>query len=109
MKYPFAALAAVLLAVPGAADAPPTFRKKPTVTKSAGGVKVEFTADRETDVAVYVEDAGGKGGGHLAAGVRGKTPPEPLRPNALAQSLEWDGKDDFGKPAAGRPFKVRVR
>ena len=65
--------------------------------------------DRATDVAVTIEDANGKIIRHLAAGVLGKNPPEPLQPNTLAQSLDWDGKDDFGKPAADGPFKVRVQ
>ena len=47
-------------------------------------------------MAVTVEDAQGKIIRHLAAGVLGKNPPEPLQPNSLAQSLTWDGKDDFG-------------
>jgi outer membrane protein assembly factor BamB len=90
------------------AEMPPAFTKKPTLVKAGGKMKVEFTVDRYTDVAVHVEDADGKIIRHLAAGVLGKNPPEPLKRNSLAQSLEWDAKDDFGKPAAGGPFKVRV-
>src|SRR5262249_67159 len=45
---------------------------------------------------------------HLVAGVLGKNPPEPLKANSLAQSIDWDGKDDDGKPVAGEPFRVRV-
>src|SRR5438270_10557192 len=108
MKVLYAALAGALLAPSLAADAPPAFSKKPSAVKSGDKVKIEFTVDRETDVAVHVEDAEGKTVRHLAAGLLGKNPPEPLRPNTLAQSLEWDGKDDFGKPAVGGPFKVRV-
>jgi len=33
----------------------------------------------------------------LAAGLLGKDTPAPLKPNALAQSLTWDGKDDDGQ------------
>ncbi|HOX08646.1 MAG TPA: hypothetical protein PK280_19785 [Planctomycetota bacterium] len=96
-------------------SAPPAFTKKPSVAKAGdpstgsgqGKVKIDFTVDRETDVAVYVDDAQGRVVRHLAAGALGKNPPEPLKPG-LAQSLEWDGKDDDGKPAAGGPFKVRV-
>jgi len=63
-------------------------------------------------VAVYVEDAGTGAGParvvrHLVAGVLGRNPPPPSKPG-LAQSIEWDGKDDDGKPAGGGPFKVRV-
>jgi hypothetical protein len=53
-------------------------------------VKIEFAADRETDVAVYVEDAASKVVRHLAAGMLGKNPPAPLKAGALEQSLEWD-------------------
>ena len=57
--------------------------------------------DRTTDVAVTIEDAKGKVIRHLVAGVLGKNPPEPLQADTLAQSLAWDGKDDFGKAATG--------
>ncbi|HOX05528.1 MAG TPA: hypothetical protein PK280_03920 [Planctomycetota bacterium] len=88
--------------------APPAFAKKPAVTKAGDKTTISFAVDRETDVAVYVEDAKGAIVRHLAAGVLGKNAPEPLKAGALEQSLEWDGKDDDGKPAAGGPFKVRV-
>src|SRR5205823_13582926 len=95
-------------AVP-AADTQPAFTKGPMAIKAGDRVKIDFAVDRNTDVAVYVEDADGKIVRHLAAGVLGKNPPEPLKANALAQSLEWDGKDDHGKPVAGKGFKVRVQ
>src|SRR5262249_7185874 len=99
-----------LLAAPlAAADNPPTFTKKPTATKSGDKLKIDFAVDRATDVAVTIEDGQDKVVRHLAAGVLGANPPEPLMANALSQALEWDGKDDFGKPAADGPFKVRVR
>src|SRR6185369_18032005 len=104
MKFLYAMLASAILSSSVAADAPPAFTKKPTAVKAGDMVKIEFTVDRETDVAVHVEDADGKTVRHLAGGVLGKNPPEPLKPNALAQSLEWDGKADYGKPAAGGPF-----
>ncbi|MHC4915324.1 MAG: hypothetical protein ACYTGB_07510, partial [Planctomycetota bacterium] len=46
---------------------------------------------------------------HLVAGVVGGTgtPPAPLKPG-LSQSIEWDGKADWKKPAGSGPFKVRV-
>jgi hypothetical protein len=87
----------------------PTFVKKPTVSKAGERVKIEFTVDVATDVAVTVEDSKGKAVRHLAAGVLGKNPPEPLQPNTLAQAIEWDGKDDAGKVAVGGPFSVRVQ
>jgi hypothetical protein len=84
--------------------APPSFTKKPVMTKAGdpstgsgpGRAKIQFAADRETDVAVYVEDAQGKIVRHLAAGVLGTNAPPPLESGSLAQVLEWDGKDDDG-------------
>src|SRR5207253_504712 len=76
----------------------PTFVKNPTARRVGGATKIEFEISRPTDVAVAVEDLKGTIVRHLAAGVLGKNPPPPLQPNALAQSLEWDGKDDFGAP-----------
>ena len=105
-------LVAACLAICGMAlageAAPPAFAKKPTVSRDGDKVKIEFAADRETDVAVFIEDSQGRIVRHLVAGVLGKNPPEPLKAGALAQSLEWDGRDDDGRPAAGGPFKARV-
>ena len=101
----------VLLMVAGqalAGDAPPpVFAKKPTAAKAGDKVKIEFAVDRETDVAVFIEDAKGITVRHLVAGVLGKNPPPPLKPG-LAQTVEWDGKGDWGKPAGAGPFKVHV-
>jgi hypothetical protein len=36
---------------------PPSFTKKPVAAKAGDKVKIDFAVDRETDVAVYVEDA----------------------------------------------------
>src|SRR5262249_51053386 len=98
MKTTYAALWIVLMpAMLMAGEAVPAFTRKPTATKAGDAIKLEFTSDRATDVTVTVEDAHGKIVRHLAAGVLGKNAPEPLQPNTLAQSLTWDGKDDFGK------------
>jgi hypothetical protein len=95
-------------ALAGEPAAPPTFTKKPTAVKAADGkVKIEFAVDRETDVTVSIEDANGKVVRRLVSGVLGKNPPAPLA-TGLAQSIEWDGRADWGKPATGGPFKVRV-
>ena len=116
-------MAASLLASAGEV----TFTAKPTATKAGDKGKIAFTVSAPTDVEVAIL-AGTNVVRHLAAGVLGGTPstgpsatnsgpsgsgpagapPAPLKPG-LTQSLEWDGKDDFGKPAAGGPFKVRVR
>ena len=86
-----------------------SFSAKPTAVKDGEKVKISFTVSAPTDVAVFVENAQGKIVRHLAAGVLGGTnpPPEPLKAG-LAQTVEWDGRADYGKPAEGGPFKVRV-
>ncbi|MHC4916475.1 MAG: SMP-30/gluconolactonase/LRE family protein [Planctomycetota bacterium] len=95
------------ISVAAAGEKAPGFAKKPTATKAGGKVKIEFAASGETDCAVYVLNSRGKVVRHLVAGVLGEKPPAPLKPG-LSQSIEWDGRDDLGKPAAGGPFKVRV-
>lgn len=87
-----------------------SFAKAPAVTKTGEKVAVTFTLAQPADVEVAILDAKGDVVRHLAAGVLGakNAPPEPLQAG-LAQMLEWDGNDDFGKAATGGPFKVRVR
>ncbi|HUT36047.1 MAG TPA: hypothetical protein VNE39_21345 [Planctomycetota bacterium] len=87
-----------------------TFATPPKVAREAGGARVTFAVSVPTDVEIAILDAQGKVVRHLAAGALGaqNPPPAPLK-TGLEQSLSWDGKDDFGKPAAGAPFKVRVR
>ncbi|MHC4914306.1 MAG: hypothetical protein ACYTGB_02355 [Planctomycetota bacterium] len=86
------------------------FSTPPTAKKAGEKTVISFALGGRTDVEVSILDAKGKVVRHLAAGVLGaeKDPPKPLR-KGLSQSLEWDGKDDFGKKASGGPFKVRVR
>jgi hypothetical protein len=95
----------------------PKFTRKPEARKVDGKVRIEFAVDRKTDVSVFIEDANGRAVRHLVAGVLGNpstgsgrgNPPKPLKPG-LSQSIEWDGKADWGKPvpAGAGPFKVRV-
>lgn len=84
-----------------------TFTQKPSAKKNGEKVKIEFAVNRETDVSVFIEGKDGKVVRHLVSGVLGQNPPPPLKPG-LAQSIEWDGKADWGKPAGAGPFKVRV-
>jgi hypothetical protein len=91
-----------------AETAPPNFAKKPAVTKSGAGTRIAFAVDRETDVAVSIEDAQGHVVRHLAAGLLGTNAPSPLKSGALEQVLEWDGLDDIGQAASNAPFRVRV-
>jgi DNA-binding beta-propeller fold protein YncE len=106
------------VAASGGEQASPRFTGKPKAVKVANGsaatakVKITFAVDRETDVAVFIEDGEGKVVRHLVAGVLGDNPPPPLEPG-LSQSIEWDGKADYGRPvssvaSAGGGFKVRV-
>jgi len=83
------------------------FAAKPSAAKNGDKVKIGFAAAAPTDCEVAVLDARGAVVRHLVAGMLGEKPPSPLKPG-LAQELEWDGRDDAGKPAAGGPFKVRV-
>ncbi len=85
-----------------------SFAAKPTARRDGDKTVISFAVGRETDVAVYVENAKGEVVRHLVAGVLGKNPPEPLKANSLEQSVEWDGLDDDGKRAEGGPFKARV-
>ncbi len=91
------------------AEAPPRFAKQPTASKSGENVKIQFAADRQTDVAVSIENSAGQTVRHLAAGMLGGNAPEPLQSGSLDQTLQWDGRDDAGRPADGGPFTVRVR
>jgi len=84
------------------------FTKKPTAVRQGDHVRIQFAVDAATDVAVSIADAKGGVVRHLVAGVLGASPPPPLRPDSLEQSVTWDGKDDLGRPAKGGPFRVRV-
>jgi outer membrane protein assembly factor BamB len=94
-----------------AGEAPPAFTTAPTARRAGGSTAIEFAVDRATDVEVAILDAGGKVVRHLAAGVLGgqNPPPDPLKPG-LDQRIEWDGRDDHGKPVAHpAACSVRVR
>jgi hypothetical protein len=91
-----------------AAEEPPKFTDGPVAVKVGGKVRITFTVDRATDVAVFVEDAKGNIVRHLVAGVLGPNAPAPLKKNSLEQSVEWDSKADYGKPAGAGPFRVRI-
>ena len=88
---------------------PPAFAARPAVKKlGAGKYEISFGVSEPTDVEVAVLGKDGAVVRHLAAGMLGDKAPPPLKPG-LSQSLEWDGKDDAGKPAGGGAFKIRVR
>jgi hypothetical protein len=109
MRKALLTLTAVLIA--GAAlSAEVKFTQPPTATQANAKVVIAFAVSVKTDVEVAILDAKGKVVRHLAAGVLGgeKAPPQPLK-KGFAQAVAWDLRDDFGKPASGGPFKVRVR
>lgn len=109
MRMPLlAAITSLWLSIVEASAAEPGFTMPPQSVRENGMIKIEFTVSQETDVAVFIEDAGGKTVRHLAAGVLGNNAPEPLQPGRK-QRLVWDGKDNFGKPAANGPFKARIK
>jgi len=83
--------------------------KKPTMTNTTAGQKISFELSALTDVEVAILNSKGKVVRHLAAGVLGPKAPRPFKPNSKAQALTWNGKDDYGQPAKGGPFKLRVR
>ncbi len=86
----------------------PVFVKGPDVKAAADKVEIAFEADVWTDVAVWIEDAGGERVRHLAAGRLGPNAPTPLTKNSLSQKLVWDRKDDWGKPLPKGPYTVKV-
>ncbi len=85
------------------------FAAKPTATRVGQKVHIRFTVNRLTDVAVCVQDAKGNIVRHLAAGVLGSNPPAPLKPDSLEQSIEWDGRDDFGRAALTGESGLNIR
>jgi hypothetical protein len=110
MKMNLTMTVGCLLAVGPVLAGEPAFTSMPAVTKAADGkTKIAFAVDRECDVAVYIENAGGETVRHLVAGLLGKNAPEPLKPGSLAQAIEWDGKDDDGRDVADTRDGLRVR
>ena len=84
------------------------FTTTPRAERSADKVKITFELSAPTDVEVGILDGRNAVVRHLAAGLLGDNPPEPLEAG-LSQTLQWNGRDDFGRPATGGPFSVRVR
>lgn len=98
----------LLLAAGLAAATAPDFATAPAVSGSGAQTRIRFAATVACPVEVAILAADGKVLRHLAAGLLGPTAPEPLKPDALAQDLAWDGLDDRGRPAGGAAT-VRVR
>ncbi|MBA4387927.1 MAG: hypothetical protein C0404_08090 [Verrucomicrobia bacterium] len=75
------------------------FTQKPAVEKKGERWLVTFASKANCDATVSILGPDGKIINHLASGVLGKNAPSPFLQNSLAQKIEWDGKDDLGKPA----------
>ncbi|QDU21012.1 hypothetical protein [Urbifossiella limnaea] len=90
---------------------PPRWIKPPALhaDEQTGAWRVTFELDALTDVEVaLVDPATSAVVRHLAAGVLGPKAPPPLAAGSRAQSLEWDGKDDY-QVRVRRPEAVVVR
>jgi len=91
------------------AHAEVSFAVPPSARSAGDGIEISFALREPSDVEVAVLDGQGKVVRHLAAGmVGGRAAASPLAAG-LTQKIAWDKKDDFGKPAGGGPFTVRVR
>jgi hypothetical protein len=75
-----------------------SFAEKPAVKREGDVVTISFAAGAPTDAAVAVLGPDGKVICHLAAGMLGEKAAPPFG-KGLAQKLQWDGKDNLGKPA----------
>jgi len=83
------------------------FAAKPELKKQGGKYVITFASRAACDATVAIVNPKGKIVRHLASGVLGKNAPWPFKQGSLSQSIEWDGKDDFGKPVP-QGCKVRV-
>jgi hypothetical protein len=83
------------------------FAEKPTVTKQGDKTIITFASKGKCDATVAIVGPDGKIVRHLASGVLGANAPWPFQQNSLSQKVEWDGKDNRGKPTPAGS-KVRV-
>ncbi|MBL8025031.1 MAG: T9SS type A sorting domain-containing protein [Fibrobacteres bacterium] len=109
MKAKSAKLAVFLLCLLPALISAVSFTQQPVLTGSSANWTVTFAVNEYTDVEVaIVQLSDSTIVRHLAAGVLGANPPAPLTPNALSQTIPWNGKDDLGNVVKGS-VAVRVR
>lgn len=102
---------ALILTITGLALGQLSFTAAPSLTKEGSTWQVEFAISENADVEVSIVDPKDSSVvRHLAAGVLGANAPSPLAANTLAQSIAWDGLDDFGNIAAQpESLSARVR
>ena len=90
-----------------------SFTQQPSIQYNSGSGKwdIQFTLNQNTDVEVTVLKAFDSSiVRRLVAGKLGTNPPTPLTANTLAQSIQWDGKDELGATiSTSLPLLVRVR
>ncbi len=107
MRY-LTTLLVFAVAAGAAAGGEAGFAKKPAAVRAGNKVTISFTLKAPTDAAVEVLGADGKIVRHLGSAALGaENPAQPFKPG-LSQTLEWDGKDDTGKPAKGTKVRVRL-
>ncbi len=87
---------------------PAAFARKPTVERTTTGARITFASDAECDATVTILNKKGDIVRRLASGMLGKNAPAPFQKGSLEQTLEWDGKDDAGKPVPPAGCSVRV-
>ncbi len=94
------------------AQADPLKINGPRIERDDQIVNIRFDVSASTDVEVAILNARGEVVRHLAAGVLDgqHSPPSPLSAG-LAQSIQWDGRNDYGEPVpdvSGCTVRVRA-
>jgi hypothetical protein len=83
------------------------FTEKPAIEKKDDGYVISFGSKGSCDATVTVVDPKGRVVCHVASGVLGANAPYPFTQDAITQKIDWDGRDDTGKPApSGCTVKV---
>jgi len=83
------------------------FTQKPKLAKKGDAYAISFASKGRCDATVAIVGPDGRIVRHLASGVLGENAPPPFQPGTLKQTIEWDGKDNRGKPVPAG-CKVRV-
>jgi sugar lactone lactonase YvrE len=83
------------------------FTQEPSIRREGSKWVISFAVKDYCDATVAIVSADGKVIRHLASGVLGKNAPYPFKQNSLSQTIEWDGKDDNGKPVTAE-CRVKV-
>lgn len=111
VRYTILSVTAVLLSGSVMAAEPLRWVKQPELTFDEKGKKwhATFELNAMTDVEVAIVDPRNKTVvRHLAAGLLGPKAPPPRVSNSRAQTLEWDGKDDY-QVSVPKPESLALR